>query len=81
MMRGDGLKLCQETFGLNIRRNFFLKGVVRSWNRLPTEVVESLFLEMFNKRVWTALRDVVCGGGGDGLMVGLDDLSVLFQPL
>jgi len=26
------------------------------------------------------LRDKVCGRDGDGLMVGLDDLSGLFQP-
>ena len=27
-----------------------------------------------------ALRDVVSGHGGDGLVVGLDGLSGLFQP-
>ena len=27
-----------------------------------------------------ALRDMVSGHGGDGLMVGLDDLRGLFQP-
>ena len=27
-----------------------------------------------------ALRDMVSGHGGDGLMVGLGDLSGLFQP-
>jgi len=27
-----------------------------------------------------ALRDVVSGHGRDGLMVGLDDLSGVFQP-
>jgi len=27
-----------------------------------------------------ALRDMVSGHGGDGLMAGLDDLSGLFQP-
>jgi len=26
------------------------------------------------------LRDVVSGCGGDGLMIGLDDLHGLFQP-
>ena len=30
--------------------------------------------------VHVALRDVVSGHGGDGLMVGLDNLSGLFQP-
>ena len=37
-------------------------------------------LEMFKNRVDVALRDVVSGHGGGGLVVGLDDLSGLFQP-
>jgi len=28
----------------------------------------------------TAPRDIISGHGGDGLMVGLDDLSGLCQP-
>jgi len=48
--------------------------VVRLWNRLPREVVELLYWEVCKKRVEVALRDVVRGHGGDGLMVG-DDLS------
>ena len=47
---------------------------------LPREVVESLSLEVLRKRVGVALRAMVSGNGGDGLMVGLDDLSSLFQP-
>ena len=30
--------------------------------------------------VGVALRDMVSGHDGDGLMVGMDDLSGLFQP-
>ena len=41
-------------------------------NRLPREVVESL--EVFRGHGDVAQRDMVSDRGGDGLMVGLDDL-------
>ena len=37
------------------------------------------FLKVFKKCVDVALRDVVSGHGGGGLMVGLGDLRGLFQ--
>jgi len=40
--------------------------------------VESPSLQVFMKHVDMALRDI--GHGGDGQMVGPDDLSGLFQP-
>jgi len=40
--------------------------------------VESLSLEVFKKRADVAPRDMVSGHGGDGLIVGLDDLRDLF---
>jgi len=63
--------IAKERFGLDIRENFFSQGVVRQWHRLPREVVESLSLKVFKKRVDVALRDVATGHGGYGLMVGL----------
>ena len=41
--------------------------------------MESPSLQVFQNRGDVALRDMVSGHGGDGSMVGLNDLSDLFQ--
>ncbi|KFW83198.1 hypothetical protein N305_10873, partial [Manacus vitellinus] len=57
--RGHGLKLCQGTIRLDIRKKFFTEKVIRPWNGLPREVVDSPSLEVFKMRPDVALSAMV----------------------
>lgn len=56
--RRIGLRLCQGRFSLDGRKYFFPEREDRCRNRLPREAVDSLKLEVFQKGLDVALRDM-----------------------
>lgn len=57
-MRVSSLNLYQGRFRLEVRKNFFMEGVVRHWNVLYRAAVKSTSLKVFNRCMDVALRDV-----------------------
>lgn len=76
--RRNGLKLQQGRFRLDIRKNFFLKRLVKYWNRQPRELFQAPSSERFKRHFEVALRDMFSGGlNSVRLMVGHNDLRII----
>jgi len=57
--RGNGFQLDEGRFRLDIRKKFFTLRVVKHWNGLPRDVVDTPFLETFKIRLDGALSNLI----------------------
>ena len=57
--RGNGFKLKESKFRLDIRKKFLTVRVMRHWKRLPREAVDAPSLEFFKARLDGALSEEV----------------------
>ncbi|KAK4826840.1 LOW QUALITY PROTEIN: hypothetical protein QYF61_011648 [Mycteria americana] len=57
--RGNGFKLKEGRFRLDLRKKCFMMRVVKPWPRLPREVVDAPFLETFKVRLDGALSNLI----------------------
>jgi len=57
--RGNGVKLKEGRFRLDVRKKFFTVRVVKHWNKFPREAVEAPSLETFKVRLDGTLSNLV----------------------
>jgi len=57
--RGNGSKLKEGRFRLDLRKKFFTMRVVKHLNRLPREIVNAPSLEVFKARMDGTLSNLV----------------------
>jgi len=57
--RGNVLRLRQGRFRLVVMKKFFSKTVLRCWNGLPMDMVQSPSLEVIKKHLGDVLREMV----------------------
>lgn len=61
--RGNGFKLKEGRFKLGVRKKFFIQRMVRHRDRLPREVVDASFLEVFKARLDGFLGNLILVAG------------------
>jgi len=57
--RGNGFRLKEGRFRLDIRKKFFTIRVVKYWTRLPRELVDAPALETFKVKLYRALSNLI----------------------
>ncbi len=57
--KGNGFKLKEGRFRLDIRKKSFTVRVMKHWQRLPRDVVDAMSLETFKVRLNRALGNLV----------------------